>query len=223
MNTRNRFKSAIWANNSRQILLGGAGGISSWVYLLLSRSNDHKILVVDPDTVEDHNLGGQLFQSKFVGSPKVQALYDTVSDLVYPVPTPLLEVSKIQDLFGAVTDYVIMGFDNMEARKYTYETWKSLKTRKILIDGRLQAEQFEIYFVTPGREERYEKTMFSSEEEEDLSCTFKSTSHFAAMIASIIVQGFNSYLANEVSEEEVYHLPFKYYCFGPTFTTEIEN
>jgi len=223
MNTRNRFKSAIWANNSRQILLGGAGGISSWVYLLLSRSNDHKILVVDPDTVEDHNLGGQLFQSKFVGSPKVQALYDTVSDLVYPVPNPFLEVSKIQDLFGAVTDYVIMGFDNMEARKYTYETWKSLKTRKILIDGRLQAEQFEIYFVTPGREERYEKTMFSSEEEEDLSCTFKSTSHFAAMIASIIVQGFNSYLANEVSEEEVYHLPFKYYCFGPTFTTEIEN
>jgi molybdopterin/thiamine biosynthesis adenylyltransferase len=219
---KDRFKGAPWFGQTRQISLGGAGGISSWAYLLLARSNDHYIILVDPDIVEEHNLGGQFFKNRMVGRTKVEALTQSVKEFSYPPPKVTIVSKPIQEvtLFNT-SDYIITGFDNMEARKYAYEKWKQNPNRKLFIDGRLLAEQFEVYFVTPDREEEYEKTLFDSSEESQASCTYKSTSHFAAMIAGVIVQGLNSQLANEALGDEAYHLPFKYYCFGPTFTIEI--
>lgn len=225
---KNRFKGAMWFDKPKTILLGGAGGISSWTYFLLMRSNNHNILVVDPDTVETHNLGGQFFENTSVGEKKVNAVYNATSKFVSPFPSPTgAIVGTIQDFFNEenpeeeLYEYVITGFDCMEARRFAYDKWKSNPSRKLFIDGRLLCEQFEVYFVTPDKEEEYEKTLFSKEEQEEASCTFKQTSHFAAMIAGVIVQGFNSFLVNDSNEGEIYHLPFKYYNFGPTFTIEI--
>jgi tRNA A37 threonylcarbamoyladenosine dehydratase len=55
-----RFKDTPWfdqLSNSRVIVFG-AGGIGSWLSFFLARTGSD-VVVVDMDTVEDHNLGLQ--------------------------------------------------------------------------------------------------------------------------------------------------------------------
>ena len=222
--SRERFKDAMWAGENKKILLCGAGGISSWVGLFLARSNNHEIYIIDFDTVEEVNLAGQFFGVSNIGVSKPAALIHNINLFVNPKVRIIPFVRTVQELFpeSIQFDYVITGFDNMEARKFTYEKWKANSNRKIFVDGRLLAEQFEIYFVIPGREERYEATLFEDKPGDEGSCSYKSTSHFAAMCGAKIVQGLNSFLANTKFEDDIATLPFKYYEFGPTFTQEIE-
>ena len=221
--SRERFKDALWANQQRNILLCGAGGISSWTALFLARSNNHEITVIDFDEVENINLAGQFFQESDIGTSKMNALAKNVNMFTNPPIKFKRYQKKVQEIFHTAMpfEYVITGFDNMEARKFMYEKWKQLETRKLFVDGRLLAEQFEIYFVTPDREQMYEETLFDDKPGDEASCTYKSTSHFAAMCGAKIVQGLNAYLANEAYKDDMATLPFKYYEFGPTFTQEI--
>lgn len=223
--TKQRFQSALWANTRRQILMCGLGSIGSWTYLLMARSNDHKFLLIDPDNVESVNMGGQFYDKDTYDQPKPYELSRMVSTFVDPPPKNVPIPDKIEEFSKDPLDYeyVITGFDNMDAREYTYYMWKKNPNRKIFIDGRLAMEMFEIYFVIPGREERYEETLFKSGEAESVLCSAKCTSHFAAMIASYIVHGFNCFLVNENEGSEVYELPFSFYTHGPTWQVEIIN
>lgn len=220
---RERFKKALWAEQPRHILVAGVGGIGSWTVLFLARSNKHELYLVDPDTVEETNIGGQLYRLEDITKPKCYSIRETAAAFGGDANFTVVQ-NQIQSVFG-IQDfkYVITGFDNMEARKYTYEKWKSNPNRRLFVDGRLLAEQYEIYFVTPGREKRYEETLFDSSEIEDASCTYKCTSHFAAMIGAKIVQGLNAQITNEIQGDDTFTLPFKYFEFGPTFTQEVET
>lgn len=52
-----RFKDAPWfPKEETAIIVGGAGGIGSWLSLLLSRAGFYPI-VYDYDRLEEHNLG----------------------------------------------------------------------------------------------------------------------------------------------------------------------
>ena len=44
----------------------GAGGIGSWLSILLSRIGVQP-MIIDYDTIENHNLGGQLFKESQIG------------------------------------------------------------------------------------------------------------------------------------------------------------
>ena len=69
----NRFKDAPWfPTEDTYVLIGGSGGIGSWLTLLLARAN-FKPIIFDFDTIEEHNIGGQLFSVGDIGSPKVVA------------------------------------------------------------------------------------------------------------------------------------------------------
>jgi molybdopterin/thiamine biosynthesis adenylyltransferase len=227
MSTKERFKGALWANTIHSILLGGAGGISSWTALFLSRSNEHTIHIVDYDRVEDVNLAGQFYSVHSVGDYKTNALSKTVNSVVNGRHNLVLYNDRIEnslEYLKSVCDIFIAGFDNMEARRVMYEAWKEKSTRKIFIEARLLAEYFEVYFVLPGREEEYEKTLFEdSEETERIACTFKATSHFGAMCGSIITHGLNSYIANANNKNYLYSIPFKYTFSGPSWSVEIED
>lgn len=51
----------------------------------------------------------------------------------------------------------------------------------IFIDGRLTAEQMQIFCVTPKYISKYKEHLFDDSEVEDAPCTMKQTSHSAAM------------------------------------------
>jgi len=217
---RDRFKSAPWANVSRDITIGGAGGISSWLALLLARSNQHEIIIYDFDLIEAHNLGGQFFKNSQRGTTKAKAVCDNVNEycndsVIYPYEERYEEDSIISNI-------MIAGFDNMLARRIMYNRWKSNSGRELFIDPRLAAEMYQIYFVQKGQEERYEATLFTDDQAPDEVCTLKATSHFAAMIAGKIVQGLNAYLANQALDDKIYTLPFFVSEVGSLFNVTVE-
>lgn len=220
-NIKTRFKGAPWflteteKLSTSSILIGGAGGIGSWTTLFLTRAG-YPVCVVDFDTLEDVNLGGQFFLKEDIGSSKVIALYHAI----YQSCDTQIEVEEcmIDHNFIAENPCIISAFDNMDARKVLFNKWKENPNREIFIDGRLSLETFQIYVVTSGREEEYEKTLFEDSEVPDLPCTMKQTSHIAAMIATHITSLFLNYITNKRAGKEIRALPFYYEFFSPLYT-----
>jgi len=213
--TKSRFRDALWFNKidgySIPIIIGGVGGIGSWLTLLLSRvvNSDTPIIIYDMDSVEEINLAGQLYKITDIGKSKVHSVKLSIiaegkygsSSLVSPV------------MFSA--------FDNMTARRIMFDNWKKeTETYKdsLFVDGRLLAEQMQVFFVTPERIPLYEKHLFSDADVPDLSCSYKQTSHFAAAIAAKMVQGFTNWFVQETSE-----LPFFYEEIGNLFLSTTKN
>lgn len=116
-------------------------------------------------------------------------------------------------------------FDNMEARKTMFQSWVEHISvleeddhdleEAIFIDGRLTAEQLQIFCVTPKDIEEYKKHLFDDSEVEDAPCTFKQTSHSAAMIASHMIAFFTNHITNVREGENVRSLPFFWEYFIP--------
>ena len=67
-----RFNDAAWLK-PRDIVLGGAGGINSWVALSLARIG-HKLTIYDMDRYEDVNIAGQFCTEKDINVNKATAL-----------------------------------------------------------------------------------------------------------------------------------------------------
>jgi len=188
-----RFQDAAWYNKSTDITIGGAGGIGSWLALALARNN-HKVHIFDNDTYEHVNLAGQLVAKKQVGISKVTAIRQTVEAFTENTLNAYFQLYK-KDFY---TDIMVAAFDNMEARKLMFETWLSNPDRELFIDGRLTAEHYEIYVVTPKTESYYLQHWFPSSDVEPLPCSYKSTTFMAMGIASTIVNIISNYLSLDV-------------------------
>ncbi len=216
-----RFKDAPWFLNDENkekfppILIGGAGGIGSWTALFLTRAG-YPVDITDFDILEESNLGGQFYFKEDIGRHKVTALnlaiFKSCGEML------LINIDTIEESYVCESPYVISAFDNMEARKNLFNSWKAFPDKRLFIDGRLSLEDFQIYVVTPDRIEEYEKTLFNDEEVEDLPCTMKQTSHVAAMIGTHITSLFLNYITNIRAEKEVRALPFCYEFFVPLYT-----
>ena len=121
-----RFSSAVWFENvqSKSILLAGLGGIGSYVAFLLSRLHPHEIALYDADVVEPGNMSGQLYSRNYISQSKTNA---TVS--------LMMDFSSFYDVTGYNEPYtenstprriMICGFDNMEARRVFFNSWKTM-------------------------------------------------------------------------------------------------
>lgn len=214
-----RFSSAIWYENiqTKQVLLAGLGGIGSYVAFLLARMNINFMTLYDPDVVEEANMSGQLYGRGDVGNSKVNSIAQMIGEYAN-----YHSIYGIQDSFteNSSTEYImICGFDNMEARKAFYFAWKNRvnlytheKARCLLIDGRLAAEEFQVFAIRGDDRfnmERYEREfLFSDEEAEETICSYKQTSFMANMIGSVMVNLFVNFVANECDPLIDRDLPF---------------
>lgn len=187
------------------IIIIGAGGISSWVALFISRLQ-HNLYVYDHDSFEEHNLGGQCVRERDLGKNKAEAVKDIVSE--FSPETSVSTYGKYEEE-SMTAPIVICGPDNMEVRKLAFEKWAAQKDRELFIDGRLSAETGFVFVVTPGLEEDYRLTLFSDAEGDEPLCSFKQTTHCAAMIGSFITSLFTNWLANKNLGDSVRELPFK--------------
>lgn len=202
--TSNRFKEADWFNPGLEVVIGGGGGIGSWLSLFLARQ-EAKLYVYDFDLVEEHNLGGQLYKKSHVGTTKVDAIANVIAEFA---DSNLIQNMGKFEKDSMIGEYTFSCFDNMAARKMMFQAWKELDNRKLFIDGRMLAEQAQIYIVTPGREAAYEATLFDDSEVEDQPCNYKATSHCGAMIGAYMVSALNNYMTNAKYNTEVRSLPF---------------
>lgn len=231
---RVRFSEAPWFLNTPgelDCIIGGAGGIGSWLSLLLARVGIY-IYIYDFDNLETHNLGGQLLGKHYIGRTKMDALRNVIDNFS---DSPYFEGFESHFNEESMSSVIMFSaFDNMAARKLMFSKWKKhceelfthgnsneIKQANsgIFIDGRLSAEQMQIFcvrFTDKKSIEEYESIhLFDDSEVEDLSCTFKQTSHAAAMIASHMVGFFTNHLTNIKAGEEDREVPFMWEYFIP--------
>jgi molybdopterin/thiamine biosynthesis adenylyltransferase len=219
--TTSRFSSATWFDKikSKKVLLAGLGGIGSYVAFLLSRLKVYQLTVYDNDIVEETNLSGQLYGNNDIGLKKTAALSRFLNNysnffegFYYPYNYSNTSVPS---------DIMICGFDNMESRKIFYNNWKrysfnhSHPSECLFIDGRLAAEEFQVFCIT-GKDDylmkKYEDNwLFSDAEAEETLCSYKQTSFCANMIGSVIVNLFTNFVANQCDPLIPRELPFYTY------------
>jgi len=183
-----RFKDTPWfdqLSNSRVIVFG-AGGIGSWLTLFLARTGAD-VVVVDMDTVEDHNIAGQLYGNPDVGKTKVQAIKDVVSRLCGETKVNILHEEVSVDKEGRwkqvlkMGDVVCVTFDSIKAREIVYNYWfENAKEHSLFMDGRMSVENGQVFSVHEDDEPEvfthYENSFFEDSSIPQAPCTIKATS-----------------------------------------------
>ena len=215
-----RFSSAIWyeAIQKKTIILAGVGGIGSYVGFLLARMRPTALFIYDPDIVETVNMSGQLYSREDVGSYKVSAL----STMIYKYCdyNSVFAIPERFDESNDASDIMICGFDNMVARKIFFNKWldhvrsksEAERANCLYIDGRLAAEEFQVLCIKGDDEfniNRYKKEFLFSDAEADATiCSYKQTTFMANMIASVMVNLFVNFVANQCEPLIDRDLPF---------------
>lgn len=229
-----RFSGAIWysAIQSKTITLAGVGGIGSYVGFLLARLKPAGLYLYDPDIVEQANMSGQLYGNHNLGQEKVYALYNMMKQYAN-----YYNAVAYQERFTAeseATDIMICGFDNMEARKLFFDAWEDRLMSKpeeergkmLFIDGRLAAEEFQVFAIQGNdlramREYR-SKWLFSDAVADETICSYKQTTFMANMIASVMVNLFVNFVANECNPIIDRDVPFMTQYSADTMYFKVE-
>lgn len=229
-----RFSGAIWysAIQSKTITLAGVGGIGSYVGFLLARLKPARLYLYDPDIVEQANMSGQLYGSGDLGQAKVSSLHRMLQ-----VYANYYNSVAYQERFTAeseATDIMICGFDNMEARSLFFDKWlehvgnkpEGERSKCLFIDGRLAAEEFQVFAIQGNdlramREYR-SKWLFSDAVADETICSYKQTTFMANMIASVMVNLFVNFVANECNPIIDRDVPFMTQYSADTMYFKVE-
>ncbi len=226
---KQRFSDAPWFERLKgtPILQIGAGGIGSWVAFCLSRIGcDYTIY--DMDVVESHNLGGQLYNLDHIGQNKAVAIKAVAGR--FSGEENIVTTAGRYEKDSMSNEVVIAAFDNMAGRKVAFENWLELmkdeknKEDYLFIDGRLLAEQYQVYAVTcdEKRIEQYKAALFDDAEIPDVMCTLKSTTHCSMGIASDIIGVLTNFMTNRHYGKNIREVPFLIEKSIDLFTYNIE-
>lgn len=206
--TTSRFSGAEWFKiaGEKDIVFAGLGGIGSWAAFLLSRVHPKHLYLYDPDTIEAVNLSGQLYSENNIGNSKSTVLHNFIRD--YSNYYDALSYVGRFEPNSIASNIMISGFDNMEARKVYFNSWKQhiyWKTEEdkkecLYIDARMSAEDIQILCMT-GADTEYikeyqEKWLFNDEEADTEVCSYKQTSFCAAIIGGLICNLFVNFCTN---------------------------
>lgn len=227
---KQRFSDAPWFKLLKEtpLLLIGAGGIGSWVAFCLSRIGCNYILY-DMDTVEAHNLGGQLYGMSHIGQNKAQAISEL--SRTFSGNENTITVFGRYDKESMSNEVVITAFDNMAGRKIAFENWLELMAEDkeneknyLFLDGRLLAEQYQVFAVTcdPKRIEEYKRNLFDDAEIPDVLCTLKSTTHCSMGIAHDMISVLTNFMTNRSYKMDIREVPFRIEKSIDLFTYKVE-
>lgn len=220
-----RFSGADWADQLRDIIIVGQGGIGSWLTLNLSRIG-HRLTTFDHDMVDQTNVhGGQMFRMQDIGKPKVSAVMEVCRE--FGCEASIVPVGERYDGTMGCFPIMLNGLDNMAARRITFEAWvehiKELNPEElknsIYIDGRLTMEMFEVFAIQGTNmyqiEEYLEQHLFSDEEAMLLDCTTKQSTFGAMGIASFMTATLCNFLTNCKLDMDFREIPFYQRVYFP--------
>lgn len=220
-----RFKDAPWFQVGVRptVLIGGAGGIGSWLTLSLNRAG-FETYVFDYDMLEQINMAGQAFPHNQIGKSKVEALAQVVRDFCQEEIIPFKE--RLTDK-SMTNDIVFSAFDNMKARRDMFNSWIATHRGNplaIFIDGRLTAEQITVFCVRGNDEdaifEYATDHLFSDFTVEEAPCTLKQTTHNAMGIAWKMTEYFVNWYAGVVGRDPSRKVQFYHLHYAPLDYTE---
>jgi molybdopterin/thiamine biosynthesis adenylyltransferase len=223
-----RFKDAPFYKPDLEIIIAGLGGIGSYTSYSLCRQG-YTMFLYDFDTVEIHNIGSQLYGLKDIGKSKESVAKEIAS--IYGGNDDIHLMGKFTE-DSPISNIVLSCFDNMSSRKLLFNKWLDYQLSKdvdykelhpneinIFIDGRMDAQNFQVYSVKSLLEaEEYKKTLFDDADIPDLPCSYKATAHTGMMIASTISTILLNHIANKISHFAMREVPF-----ATTYSNELMN
>lgn len=226
---KHRFSDAVWYNwlKGKDVMILGVGGIGSWIAMCLSRIGCI-VHIYDMDTVESHNLGGQLYSLEHVGVSKTDAT-KRICHSFSGGEANVVTNGKFKPT-SPINPIVISAFDNMAGRRLAFEKWAEAlqedqenAAEYLFIDGRLLAEEYQVYGVTQGRLDDYKKTLFSDNEVAEASCSLKSTTHCSMSIGADIVAILTNFAANRVYKDDIRIVPYSIEKSIMSFTYDVKT
>lgn len=200
-----RFSDAPWYKPGIPVIIGGVGAIGSHLAYTLGRQ-ECELYLFDMDVVDEVNIAGQLYPTNSIGKKKTDITKEMIK---------LLSGNTNVELFGEFTnesmtgEYMFSAFDSLKARKTFFDAWCKIDSKdKVFIDGRTSGDCGQVFCVKVGDEDRYREYLFDDSEVKDLACSFKSTTYWSTMIASLMTAVFNNYMGNKVSGIDIADFPF---------------
>ena len=131
---------------SKEIIIVGAGSTGSFIALTLAKMGMNKISVIDFDKVEEHNLNGQFYRFSDIGKFKVEALQEIIKDFTdIEINAINTKVDENYEFEINLNSLIILAVDDMETRKLIYENVKEMPL--LLMDCRFGGEGFSIHNI----------------------------------------------------------------------------
>jgi len=178
------------AKLTQKIFIVGAGSIGGWTALGLLKLGCKDVTVADFDVVEEQNIGPQLYSPGDIGKKKVKALAVNLLRITGEmIKENESRINSKSDL--SHYDIVIAGVDTIKARKgiLTAVVAARKKGKNImLIDGRMEANEIQIYSVAMDETgiEEYKKTLFDEKSATPIACSMRSVVYNCLIISGLI-------------------------------------
>lgn len=173
------------------ITIIGVGAIGRPLALLMAAAGARRLQLIDPDTVESHNVTTQGYSINEIGQSKVEALACTINSF-----DPSIDVGAVKDVYRKhvpVGEVVFCCVDSISTRRVI---WKSLESRlDFWTDGRMLGETLRILAVgDEASRKHYPTTLFEQAEAQIGRCTARSTLYAASIAAGLMVHQFSRWL-----------------------------
>ena len=214
-NLTNRFKDADFMQKPQEILLVGLGGIGRGTAAELINVG-HSLTIYETDLVEEHNCIPQGYFIEHIGNTKFNAWLDMQKH--FNPKGNLMSVEHINEMYGKDSQafpIMVSCVDNMEARKNMFNNWKAQEDRQLFVDGRMLAEYFEVFCVTPDNQDQYEEYLFDDSEVLPQPCTYQQTSFVAKIIHGTICQSICNFLTGKpIHFKTVYNGTIQYWSYN---------
>lgn len=194
-----------------RIVVLGAGTIGSWTVFCLAKMGLRHITVIDHDKIELHNSPNQLYFPHHSGRLKIDALDKLISQAtgieILPWCAKIIEEGKfhvldegeektvLSTLDEESPNYIISAVDSLLVRKWIAMYAMRCNTLKLLIDGRIGGNVYEVHAIHPSELKQYIDTMPSDDTKFenpaaqaafDAKCTARSIADVAFLVAGRI-------------------------------------
>jgi len=184
----------------KDITIIGCGAVGSFSALVLAKMGINKFTLWDGDTVEEHNLSNQFFERNSLELNKVNATevnircFGSETNLnIYVMPF-MFKNSPLR------SEIILASVDTIEARANILK--RALKSRKakLLIDTRMQGEDFTVLTVNLQNQEEtesYYQNYIKDVETVEGQCSAKSIIFNVLMISSLVADIIKKYVNDE--------------------------
>lgn len=203
----------------------GAGALGSRITMSLAKlgllnAGGVDIRVFDPDVVEAHNIGNQIYGILDIGKSKVQALFDTV----YAISGGSILASNKWVKTGAFTgpfrDVLFLMVDSMAGRREIVTDFVRISGRtQLVIEARMGISEGRIYAfnpLIPEEFQRWESTLYSDDVGPVSACGSSiSVGPTAEMVSGFAVWTFIQWFTSVISGRKEDKPPFEFlFCAG---------
>jgi molybdopterin/thiamine biosynthesis adenylyltransferase len=180
-----------------EVSIIGVGGLGSPIALALAKMGCSRLVLIDPDTVEPHNLPNQLYRRSDIDRPKVEALASILGDYTDASIEPIRELVSDRQFSGVVVSAV----DNMAARQRIWDACIRYRASVLLyVDARLGGEVGRVLTVHPADPlsvAAYETTLYTDDTASIEPCTAQSTIYTTFGIAALVANQVKRYAKAE--------------------------